>query len=149
MGAPLSTMLGGTLHRYAEGYRWADGMPEPRVRDMLLGDVAPNFRCCNRGVTTYVEIPAGWREQRYWPDGRIDTQAAQVISELLREAGKRSPIYAEGLAELLDDHRLTKEGWLVDVAQWDAVMAEHCGCWWDKAHEASILQRARELGWQG
>ena len=147
MSAPLSTTLGGALQRYPDGWRWSDGTPEPRVRDMSLSDVAPNFRCCNRGGITYVEIPAGWRQARYWPGGRIDTQAAQAIESLLAECGEHAPIYAEGLAEALDDHRLTTHGWLVDVAQWDAVMREPCGVWWDKAHEAEILARARDGGW--
>lgn len=149
MSAPLSITLGGTLQRYADGWRWSDGTPEPRVRDMLFSHNAPNFRCCNRGGVTYVEIPARWREPRYWPGGRVDTQAANEIDALLREAGKRSPIYLEGLAEALDDHRITGDGWMVDVAQWDAVMREPCGCWWDKEHEADILARARSLGWAG
>jgi hypothetical protein len=118
------------------------------VRDMLLSEVAPNFRCCNRGGITYVEIPAGWRASRYWPGSRIDTQAAMEIDVLLREAGMRSEIYLEGLAEALDDHRPTGDGWLVDIAQWDALMREPCGCWWDKEREAEILARARSLGWQ-
>lgn len=145
MSAPLSTTLGGTLQRYPDGWRWSDGTAEPRVREMMLSDIAPNFRCCARGGLTYVEIPARWRNARYWPGGRIDTQAATEIESLLREAGTRAPIYAEGIAEMLDDHRITADGWLVDVAQWDAVMREPCGCWWDKEHEADILARAEAL----
>lgn len=146
MFAPLSTALGGALQRRTDGWYWSDGAQEPRVRDMLLSEVAPNFRCCNCGGITYVEIPARWRDARYWPGGRIDTQAAQEIDTLLREAGTRSAIYLEGLAEALDDHRLTGEGWLVDVAQWDAVMREQCGVWWDYEHEADIYARAAALG---
>lgn len=145
---PFYCALGGTIERYSDGWKWRDGQPEPRIRDMMLADVAPNFRCCRRGNVTYVEIPASWRSRRYWPNGRIDTQAAAEIEKLLHEAGERSAIYAEGLAEQLDDHRLSIDGWLVDVAQWDAVMREHCGCWWDKECESEILDRARELGWR-
>lgn len=146
MSAPISTTLGGALHRYPEGWRWSDGTPEPRVRDMLLSDIAPNFRCITYADITYVEIPAGWRQGRYWPNGRVDPDAASAIDGLLRECGQRSPIYAEGLAEALDDHRLTTAGWLVDIAQWDAVLREPCGVWWDNAHEKEILTRARAGG---
>lgn len=154
MSAPLAITLGGALQRYPDGWRWSDGTPERRVRDMLLADVAPNFRCQGYGSgpdrRTCVEIPARWRtEERYWPSGRIDDQAALAIEALLRECGQRAAIYAEGLAEALDDHRLRIDGWIIDVAQWDAVMREPCGVWWDRAHEADILARARALGWEG
>lgn len=140
-------MLGGTLQRHVDGWHWIDGTAEPRVRDILLSWVAPNFRCCHRGGIIYVEIPARWRDARYWPGGRIDTQAAQEIDGLLRDAGERSEIFAEGLAEAFDDHRLTVDGWLVDVEQWNVLMHEPCGCCWDKREEEDILARARELGW--
>src|SRR5438128_10943090 len=65
---------------------------------MLLSDVAPSFRCCQHRGATCVEIPARWRDARYWPNGRVDTQAALAIAGLLRDAGTRHPIYAEGLA---------------------------------------------------
>lgn len=150
MTVPLSTTLGGALHRYPEGWQWSDGTPEPRVTDMQLSHVAPNFRCANYGGVTCVEIPARWRQDaRYWPDRRIDEQAAAQIDSLIRECGKRQAIYLEGLAEALDDHRLTGDGWTVDAAQWDAVMREPCGCWWDKKHEDDIFARARALGWKG
>lgn len=145
MTTPLSTTLGGTLQRYPGGWRWSDGTPEPRVRDMTYTDIAPNFRCSG----SRVEIPWNWREARYWPKGRIDTDAALRIDGLLKEAGKRAPIYAEGIAEAIDDHRVTKHGWTVPIALWDAEMLECCGCWWDKSAEDEILARARSLGWQG
>lgn len=135
----LHTALSGALERHPDGWRWKDGTPEPRARDMLLQEVAPNFRCC----AGMVEIPWNWREARFWPAGRIDTQAAQEIENLIQEGGRKAGIYAEGLAEALDDHRLTKHGYVIPIALWDAVMREHCGCWWDSEHEADILARAR------
>ncbi|MBM3571198.1 MAG: hypothetical protein FJX52_02395 [Alphaproteobacteria bacterium] len=147
---PLSTTLGGTLQRHADGWHWSDGTPETRVRHMLLSHVAPNFRCGRHGSITCVEIPARWRQDaRYWPGGRIDTDAAAAIDSLIRECGKREPIFLEGLAEALDDHRLTGDGYIVDVAQWDAVMREPVGVWWDKSDEDAILARARSLGYEG
>lgn len=151
MTAPLSTALDGTLERHADGWRWRDGTPEPRVRDMTLADIGPNFRCAHhawRGQhCACVEIPARWRvDARYWPSRRIDMQAAAQIDSLLREAGERAPIYLEGLAEALDDHRLTGDGWIVSAAMWDAVMREPCGVWWDTEHEADIYARVLALG---
>lgn len=148
MSTPLSSALGGTLCRLPEGYRWRDGTVETRVRDMKLSDVAPNFRCTSHGGTSFVEIPNGWRQQRYWPRGVVDEEAASRIAELVRDAGHPAAIYAEGLAEILDDHRLSKSGTLVDAAQWDALMCEHCGVWWDMEHQEEILTRARSLGWR-
>lgn len=145
MATPLSIALGGTLQRHADGWHWSDGTPEPRVRDMLINDMAPNFRCCGARV----EIPWNWRDARFWPHGRIDIDAAMRIDGLIKEGGKRESIYAEGLAESVDDHRLTKHGWTIPVALWDAEMRDCCGCWWDKSEEASILDRARSLGWSG
>lgn len=142
---PISRALNGALERHADGWHWRDGTREPRVRDMLLSHIAPNFRCMTRGHITYVEIPARWRDARYWPNGRVDDDAAMAIEQLIGECGTREPIYAEGIAELIDDHRLTTDGWIVDVAQWDSVMREPIGVWWDTAHEAEILARAQRL----
>src|SRR6185312_4739980 len=122
----LHATLGGTLERHADGWRWRDGTPAPEVTDMLLDSISPNFRC-SAGC---VEIPHDWRKASYWPGSRIDTQAANAIAELIRDAGAASRIYAEGLAEWLDDHRLRKHGWVVPIAQWDAAMRELCGAWW-------------------
>lgn len=142
--------LGGTLERREDGWYWRGGSREPRARDMLLNELAPNFRCTNRGGTTYVEIPHDWDAAQHWPSGQQDPDAAHAIRELLQSsAAIRAPIYAEGLAEALDDHRLTKHGWLLPISQWDAVMREHIGCWWDKREEADMFARARALGWQG
>jgi hypothetical protein len=142
--------LGGAIERRADGWYWRTGVVEPRVRDMPMRWLAPNLRCTTyAGRRTYVEIPASWRQPRYWPDRRVDQDVAAAIEQLIAECGKRSPIYAEGLAEPLDDHRLSIDGYRVDVAQWDAVMCEPIGACWDGADEAEILARARELGWTG
>jgi hypothetical protein len=145
----VSTTLGGTLARYPDGWRWRDGTPEPRCRDMALADIAPNFRCCTVAGVAYVEIPRRYRDARYWPRGRVDDDAAAAIAALLAEGGERAPIYAEVWAERTDEHRLTVDGYRVPVALWDAAMREPCGCWWDAEHEADILARARSLGWTG
>lgn len=143
-----STTLGGALlRRLRGGWHWRSGDAEPRIRDMTLRDVAPNFRCCNRGGITYVEIPGRWEEPRYWPGGRRDDQVAKAIRDLIREHGQRGAIYGEGYAELLDDHRVTVDGCIVPIQAWDDRMCDVVGRWWDKEHEADILTRAeRERG---
>ena len=141
----IDTALDGALERHLDGWRWRDGSPEPRVRDMLLADIAPNFRCVTGGSgMTVVEIPLDWRNRKYWPRERIDPQAANEITALITESGKRGAIYAEGLAETFDDHRLRKGGYRVPVALWDAAMREPVGVWWDKTDETDILARAEQ-----
>lgn len=147
----IDTALGGTLRRMSDGqYQWSDGAAEPRVRALLLSEVAPNFRCTTFGDRRcYVEVPADWRARRYWPDGRVDTQAASAIAEALAEGGTPAAIYAEGIAEMIDDHRLQKRGYWLPVELWDAALLEACGVSWPREHEADILARARALGWGG
>lgn len=145
----LYTALGGTLERRDDGWYWSDGIREPRATDMLLSHLAPNFRCMTIRDQTHVEVPHDWTADKYWPQRRIDPDVARGIRELLQSrATVHAPIYAEGLAEALDDHRLTKHGWHVPIESWDVVMREHAGCWWDRAEEEAILSKARELGWK-
>lgn len=142
----LCTALDGTLQRYPTGWRWSDGKDAPELRDMMLQDIAPNFRCSG-GMG---EIPHNWRNKRYWANERVDVGAANAIQELIDAVGQRRSIYAEGLAEALDDHRATIRGWVVPIPQWDAAMRTGIvGCWWDKSDEPAILDRARRLGWSG
>lgn len=140
----VSTALGGALERRLRGgWHWKSGDAEPCARDMTLRDVAPNFRCSNRSGITYVEIPGRWVEARYWPDARPDEQAAQAIRELIKDQGQHeTKIFAEGYAELVDDHRLSVAGYLIPAQAWDDRMCEVVGCWWDREHEAEIMARA-------
>lgn len=137
----LSTQLGGALQRRPDGWYWRDGTPEPRVRDMLLNDIAPNFRVMNGAV----EIPHDWRAARHWPQGRTDTDAAEAIARLLSDVGKPASIYADGLAEALDEPASRVQGHTVPVSHWDAAMREPCGAWWDMEHQDDILATADRL----
>jgi len=146
----LLSALEEALQRRADGWRWRDETPEPAARDMLLRDLAPNFRCIAGGNgLTYVEIPETWREARWWPSRRVDQDAASVIEELIKAVGDAATIYAEDIGEMIDNHRISRRGWRVPVSHWDIAMREPCGVWWDIADEARILARARDLGWTG
>lgn len=146
MATPICTALSGTLERRADGWYWRDGTPEPRVYDLALKHFAPNFRCITRGDgRTYVEVPRGWERAYHW-DG--DPATRRAIYDLIREAGKEAPVFAERIAPLLDDHRVTQPGALVPVEMWDAVMSEPAGVGWDGEHEDEILARAESLGWK-
>lgn len=137
----LSTTLGGALQRRPDGWYWRDGTPEPRVRDMLLNDIAPNFRVLGGAV----EIPHDWRAPKHWPNGRVDNDAADAIARLLNDVGRPASIYADGLAETLDEPASRAQGYTVPVTHWDAAMREPCGAWWDHQHAADILDTARRL----
>lgn len=65
-GNPVTvTALAGALQRrLLGGWYWRSGDAEPRVRDLTLRQLAPNFRCATYGDKTCVEIPAGWRQAR-------------------------------------------------------------------------------------
>jgi len=134
---PDTTALGGALVQRPDGWHWRDdGSLEPRVRNMRLRDLAPNWRCATYGSGTYVEIPRGYLRECQ------DEDVRRVVRELVHGAGRPADIYAEGSAELLDDHRLTRRGYLVPIEAWDALMNEPCGVIWDQSDEAEILARA-------
>lgn len=141
------TALHGALARRDDGWYWRDGEHEARAEDMRLRDVAPNFRCVTYGSGgTVVEIPHDWRAAKYWPAGRVDNDAVDAIEEMIaHHTCEPSPIYAEGLAEMLDDHRLRKSGYMVPLASWDGLMADVVGVTWPREHEADILARAESL----
>lgn len=146
MSAPM-TALGGALVRDPDTatWRWSDGTPAHEVVDLTLRDVAPNFRCATYGSGCVVEIPRRWRSAGHWPRGVVDPDAAEAIDRLLRVHGQPARIYAEGLAEMRDDHRLTRDGYVVPIDAWDAAMLQVCGASWAKADEAAILARAAEV----
>lgn len=142
---PLPSVLGGALCRRIDGqWYWTDvGEPEPRISDLLLRDVAPNFRCVTYGSGTVVKIPHDWCNPKYWPCGRADEDAVMAIAGMIANRTARAGlIYAEGLAELADDHRMVKHGYTLPIAAWDVVMGAVVGATWDKVHEAALLDRA-------
>ena len=86
---------------------------------MKLRDIAPSLRCITYGDgQTWVEIP------RHWRDRVRDERVVQAITALILEDGKTGDIYAEGVAEAFEDHRLRMAGYLVPVEAWDRVMSQ-------------------------
>ncbi|WP_394849629.1 hypothetical protein LZC95_19530 [Pendulispora brunnea] len=132
------TALNGTLVRVGpNAWQWIDGTPEPRVEDLLLRRLAPNFRVS----AGHIEIPIRWRD--LYPG--TDQEAAAAVQQLVREYPDQVDIFAEATAEMLDDHRVWTAGYRVPRAAWDAVMSRAVGCSWDAADEADLLERARAL----
>jgi hypothetical protein len=136
----MSTALSGRLRRLGpDTWAWADGTPEPRVRDLRLRDLAPNWRVIADGEGhRFVEVPLFWRDVVRDPDVR------RAIDGLVRGEPVRW-IYAEAVAEATGDHRRSMRGYLVPVERWDDRMAEVVGAAWDRGDEPAILERASAL----
>lgn len=143
----IDTTLDGALRRHPDGWHWADGTPEPAVRDMHLSDLAPNFRVIATGPSRYVEVPASWRSRRWWPTGQVDPDVVREITALVARA-RPAQVYADGLAEIADHHRASVSGYLVPVEQWDAAMIDVIGVWWASEDEARILATAQSMAGQ-
>lgn len=138
----MVTALGGALIRHESGmWCWPDGTPEPRVRDMLLRDLVPSWRCITIGdpPVTYVEIPRDWRHDV------ADRHARVVLESLIERHGQPTDIYAEAIAEAVDYHRVYIAGYRVPYEAWRQAMHAVVGVWWDKDDEADILLRADEV----
>jgi hypothetical protein len=141
----METALRGALVRRAPNvWAWADtGEVEPRVRDLRVRDLAPNYRVIARGGgRRYVEVPRDWPRDVTDPD----------VEEALRRLCARRPvvdIYAEGVAEALDYHRVTSPGYLVPLKEWDAEMDRVIGATWLQRDEPALLERARLAGMGG
>lgn len=80
---------------------------------MTLRDAGPNYRCITYGNGTFVELPHNWRQ--HVPEGPI----RDAIQRLVDRHPQDDAIYAEGLAELTDEHRLAKHGCLIPIKEWD------------------------------
>lgn len=139
MTTTTAVCLNGAVARLDDGWYWRDGTPEPRIHDLQLRHLAPNWRCISRGGLTYVEIPRHWRDQTK------DDLVAGEIAVLISDHGQPGEIYAEGVAEAMDNHRLTYRGYLVPITAWDERMRRVVGCQWDTAEEADLLARAAHI----
>ncbi len=131
-----ATALGGALIYESGAWRWSDGTPAPEVHPLRLRDCAPNFRIS----AGHVEIPKAWHELRYWPDGRVDTDAVRAIETLLM-APPATMIFNEAGTDYQDRH----PGYLIPLAEWDAAMNFVVGVSWDMADQEAIYAKAASL----
>lgn len=163
MGESVTVLSGTLIREGSDAWRWRDGLPEPRVRDASPDEW--NFRCRTYGSgRTFVEVPAGharefealrWvldgaREGRY-RSGRSGDRTGPVT---IREDGTPARMHIPPGTDPLRGHEPVLAPGpipsviLVPIEDWDAwVAANPAGAEWDKADEAAILERARELGW--
>ncbi len=125
------TALGGSLTRTSDGWRWSDGTPGHKIRDITLRSLAPNFRYCNFG--TVVKIQRDWARALYWPQHHMDPDAVAAIRGMLSDGSARRPPVR------------MSSGYLIPVSIWDRVMGRVIGATWDKKEEAAILRRAKSL----
>jgi hypothetical protein len=136
----MTSAFAGRLRRLGpDSWAWADGTPEPRVRDLRLRDLAPNWRVVAFGDgRRFVEVPIFWRDLVRDPDVR------RAVADLVR-VEPETRIYAEGVAEAIDDHRRSMRGCLVPLDRWDDRMAEVVGAAWDRADEPAIVAKAASI----
>jgi len=129
MAPPLSAM-GGLLVRQPDGWRWRDGSPEPRVRDLTAAQAFefPRVRSIDPttgAVAAYVSISRAALDED-----------ADLLADVIAFAGPR--------AIVVGGHRGTVE---VPEEVWDVWASDRViGLGWDPSDEAGILARAESLG---
>ena len=129
MAPPLSAM-GGLLVRQTDGWRWRDGAPEPRVRDLTAAQAfeLPRVRSIDpttAALTAYVSIPRAALDED-----------ADLLADVIAFAGPRAIAVAgdRGPVEVPEEI-------------WDAWASDRViGLGWEPADEAAILARAESLG---
>jgi hypothetical protein len=122
--------MGGLLVRQPDGWRWRDGSPEPRVRDLTAAQAFefPRVRSLdpsNDTLTAYVSIT---REA-------LD-EDADLLADVIAFAGPRAITVggARGTVEVPEE-------------VWDAWASDRViGLGWEPSDEAAILARAESLG---
>lgn len=138
---PEITELGGALRRDARGWYWADGEREPRVRDLLLEDIAPAWRRVRRGRLAWIEIPTDWRSSVE------HDEMLRAVTELVRDYASIGPIDDIGAAAAVGRRGHRRSGYRVPLQMWRMIMTQPVGATWDARDHAAILLRARELGY--
>lgn len=156
-----AAVLGGTLCRDIVGrWRWSDGAPEPRARDLFLRETWPNYRCRPAGDgATLVEVPEN--------DLRGDTRLARALAwcraaaagrdlsgdhvgmRVLHGDGRMTRAYSDPASGETTGARAIPEVLLVPMEEWHRRGLAVCGAQWDRAHDDAILAAARALGWDG
>lgn len=137
---PEITELDGTLRRGDGGWYWIDGTFEPRVRDLLLEELAPDWRCVRRGRHAWVEIPTEWRMSVR------DPELTRAVTELVRQYAQIGPIRDQGAASSVGDRGQLRSGYRVPIDAWRIVMQQPCGAVWETSDDRAIRAIARALG---
>ena len=135
---PEVTDLDGALRRGEGGWYWADGRFEPRVRDLLLEELAPDWRCVRRGRRAWIEVPTEWRTQIRHPE------LTRAVTELVRHYGQIGSIRDGGAAKAVGERGHARSGYRVPLEAWRVIMCQPCGATWDPANDAEIRAIARE-----
>lgn len=117
--------MGGLLLRHPDGWRWADGSPEPRVHDVTPAEAFP-FPTVSM-VTSKGERAEGVAI----PRAALD-EDRELFDEVIRLAGDQVAVHPRG-AE-------------VPRAVWDAwASSTVIGVRWEPEDEAAIFARAEAL----
>lgn len=140
---PEITDLGGALRRDARGWKWQDGEPEPRVRDLRLEEIAPAWTRVQRGGLAWVEIPTDWRSSVE------HEELIRAVTELVRDYASIGPIDDIGAAAAVGRRGHRRSGYRVPLRAWRMLMEQPIGATWDGDDDEAIRARARELGYAG
>jgi hypothetical protein len=134
------TELDASLYRGDGGWYWVDGTFEPRVRDLLLEELTPAWRCLGRGPYAWVEVPTEWRSRV------CDPELTRALTELVRHYADIGPIRDQGAASTVGERGQLRSGYRVPLSAWRIIMREPCGAVWDRSDDAAIHAIARSLG---
>lgn len=138
---PTISEFDGALRRDHRGWYWADGERESRVRDLLLADLAPEWRCVRRGQLAWVEIPTDWRSSV------THDELVRAVTELVRDYASIGPIDDIGAVSAVGRRGQRRSGYRVPLQIWQMIMAQPVGATWDALDDEAIRERARELGY--
>lgn len=135
--------LGGTLRRGRAGWYWCDDTFEPRVRDLYLEELAPDWRCVRRGEYAWIEIPTDWRFHIQ------DDELERAVTELVRDYATIGSIRDDSAAQRVGSRGQLRSGYRVPLRAWRLIMRQPIGATWNASDDAAIRTRARELGFRG
>jgi len=140
---PTISEFDGTLLRDWQGWYWADGRREPRVRDLRLEEIAPDWRCVRRGRLAWIEIPTDWRAEIG------HDELIRAVTELVRDYASIGLIEDTGAAATVGRRGHRRSGYRVPLSAWRLIMAQPIGATWDPTDHADIRARAHALGYAG